>query len=255
MRQLPVRKCNSKLLALAMNPAATTAAQGRYRMNRHFNLQRVVVLGFVLSLPGVVFAQRPPEKKLLVNGKTTGVTVLQVDGHSYVDIETLAQITNGSVTVEPNQIVLTIPNSNSDAASPQAAQGLSKDFASAAIAALAEMKEWKGALGTMVTFGLAVDGRWAQTYHDRAETSLAQASVAAATNSDHNALRLLSNQFANLAKWASEVVAERQALNGARTVAPNAVQNDPVLSKFSNCSKFLSIMLGSGTFVDNSSCE
>jgi len=31
-------------------------------------------------------------------------------------------------------------------------------FQSAAIAALAEMKEWKGVLGTMVTFGLAADG-------------------------------------------------------------------------------------------------
>jgi hypothetical protein len=58
----------------------------------------------------------------------------------------------------------------------------------------------------MVTFGLAVDGTWAQTYHDRVETSLAQATVAASTNSDHNALQLLSNQFANLAKWASDVV-------------------------------------------------
>jgi hypothetical protein len=31
--------------------------------------------------------------------------LLQVDGHSYIDIETLAQITNESVKFEPNQIV------------------------------------------------------------------------------------------------------------------------------------------------------
>lgn len=255
MRQLPVRECNSKLLALAIHRVATTAAQGRYRMNRHINLQRVVLLGFLLSLAGVLFAQRMPDRKLLVNGKTTNAVVLQVEGRSYIDIETLAEITNGSVTFEPNQIVLTIPNSNSDATSPETVQGLSKDFASAAIAALAEMKEWKGVLGTMVTFGLAVDGRWAQTYQNRVETSLAQATAAASTDSDHNALQLLSTQFANLARWKSDVVAERQALNGARTMAPNALQNDPVLSKFSNCSKFLSVMLGSGTFVDNSSCD
>jgi hypothetical protein len=255
MRQLPVRKYSSKLLALAIHLVATTTAQGRYSMNRHLNLQRVVLLGFVLSLAGVLFAQRLPDKKLLVNGKTTGAAVLQVDGRFYVDIETLAQITNGSVTVEANQIVLTIPSSNSDATSPQTTQGLSKDFASAAIAALAEMKEWKGALGTMVTFGLAVDGTWAQIYHDRVETSLAQATVAASTNSDRNALQLLNNQFANLAKWASVVVAERRALNGARTMDPNALQNDPVLAKFSNCGKFLSTMLVSLIFVDNSSCD
>jgi hypothetical protein len=224
-------------------------------MNRHLNLQRVVLLGFVLSLAGALFAQRMPAKKLLVNGKTVGAAVLQFNGRSYVDIETLAQITNGSVTFEPNQIVLTIPNSNSDATSPQTTRGLSKDFSSAAIAAVADMKEWKGALGTMATFGLAVDGTWAQAYHDRVETSLAQASVAASTNSDHNALQLLSNQFANLSKWASDVVAERQVLNGARAVNPNALLNDPVLVKFSNCGRFLSTMLVSGVFVDNSSCN
>jgi hypothetical protein len=224
-------------------------------MNRHFKLQRVVLLGFVLSIGGILSAQRMPNKKLIVNGKTTGAVVLQVDGHSYIDIESLAQIINGSITFEPNQIVLTIPNSNSDAASPQTTYGLSKNFASAAIATLAEMKEWKGVLGTMVTYGLAVDGSWAQTYHDRVETSLTQATEAASTNADHNALQLLSTQFANLAKWESELVAERKALNGARTVDPNALQNDPVLAKFSNCGKFLSTMLVSGTFVDNSSCD
>jgi hypothetical protein len=224
-------------------------------MNRHRNLQVVVLLGLILSLAGVLFAQRMPDKKLLVNGKTTDAAILQVDGRSYVDIETLAQITNGLVTFEPSQITLTIPDSTSDATSPQTTQGLSKDFASAAIAALAEMKEWKGVLGTMVTFGLAVGGTWAQTYHDRVETSLTQATVAASTNSDRNALQLLSNQLANLAKWAGEVVAERQALNGARTLDPNALQNDPALAKISNCGKFLSTMLISGVFADNSSCD
>jgi len=49
-----------------------------------------------------------------------------------------------------------------------------KDFASATIATLAEMKEWKGVLGTMVTFGLVVDGSWAQIYHERVQTTLEQ---------------------------------------------------------------------------------
>jgi hypothetical protein len=127
-----------------------------------FKYRRIVTFGFVLLLAGALSAQRTPDKKLLVNGKSTSAVVLQIGGHSYIDIEMLAQITNGSVKFESNQIVLTIPNSNFDANSPQATPALSKDFASAAIAALAEMKEWKGVLGTMVTFGLAVDGSWSQ---------------------------------------------------------------------------------------------
>jgi hypothetical protein len=224
-------------------------------MKRQLKYRKILTLGFVLLLAGALSAQRTPDKKLLVNGKSTSAVVLQLDGHSYIDIETLAQITNGSVKFEPNQIVLTIPSSNFDANSPQPTLALSKDFASAAIAALAEMKEWKGVLGTMVTFGLAVDGSWAQIYHERVQTSLAQANVAASTNSDHNALQLLRTQFANLAKWESAVAVERQEHNGARTVAPNSLQNDPVLTKFSNCGKFLTTMLSSGIFDDNPSCD
>jgi hypothetical protein len=224
-------------------------------MNKRRNLQRLVFLGLIFSVAGVVFAQRMPGKKLIVNGKATGATVLQMNGHSYVDIDALAQITNGSVKIEPTQIVLTIPNSNFDSSTSQPTPALSKDFASAAIATLAEMKEWKGALGTMVTFGLAVDNSWAQIYHERVQTSLEQATVAATTNSDHNALQLLNTQFTNLAKWESVVLAERRDYNGARTVAPNSLQNDPVLTKFSNCWRYLTSMLGGGIFADNPVCD
>ncbi len=224
-------------------------------MKRHRRLQWMLSVGFALCLATVLFAQRASDTKLLVNGKVMNAAVLQVDGRSYVDVETLARITNGSVKVEPNQILLTIPGSGPDAAAPQNTQGLSKGFASAAIAALAEMKEWKGALGTMVTFGLAVDGTWAQTHHEQVETSITQASLAATTSSDHSALQLLNNQFAHLAKWESDFIAERKALNGAKTVDPNAMQDDATLTKISNCSRFLSAMLVSRTFADNASCN
>lgn len=230
-------------------------AGGGNDMKRFFSLERIVLLGLALSLGGVLFAQRAPDKKLILNGKATAAAVMQMDGHSYVDVEALAQITNGSVRIEPGQVVLTIPNSNFDANTAQVTPGLSREFASAAIATLAEMKEWKGGLGAMVTFGLAVDGSWAQIYHQRVQTSLEQATVAASTNSDHNALQLLNTQYSNLAKWESMVIAERQDHNGARTVQENSLRDDPVLIKFTSCGRFLSTMLGSGVFADNPNCD
>jgi hypothetical protein len=224
-------------------------------MKRFFSLKRIALLGVVSSLGGVLLAQRAPDKKLILNGKATSAAVLQMDGHSYVDVEALAQITNGSVRIESAQVVLTIPNSNFDANTAQVTPGLSREFASAAIATLAEMKEWKGALGTMVTFGLAVDDSWAQIYRERVQTSLEQTTVAASTNSDHNALQLLTTQFGNLSQWESMVLAERKNLNGARTVTPNSLKNDPVLIRFSACGRFLSTMLGSGIFADNLNCD
>jgi|SRR5712664_1172712 len=224
-------------------------------MNRRRNLQRLVLLGFAFLFVAVLFAQGPSDKKLLVNGENTGETVLQSEGRFYVDIETLARITSGTVRVEPTQIVLTIPTANSDASSPESTDVLSKEFVGAAIVALAEMKEWKGALRTMITYGLAVDDSWAQTYREQAETSLTQAAVEASTDGDRSALQLLSNQFAHLAKWESDVFADRKALNGAETVDPNALQDDPALTKISSCGRFLSNMLVGGTFADNSSCD
>jgi len=82
-------------------------------MKKHRRLQTLLFIGFTLSLATALFAQRASDIKLLVNGKIINAAVWQVDGRSYVDdVETLARITNGSVKVEPNQILLTIPDSN-----------------------------------------------------------------------------------------------------------------------------------------------
>jgi hypothetical protein len=227
-------------------------------MNRLSHLQYVVLLGFVPLIATVLLAQRAPNKTLVVNGKTTDATITQINGHSYVDIETLAQITNGTVTVEANRIVLTIPVSpvsNSAAAPPPGPEGLSRDFASAAIAELAEMREWRGAIGTILLYGAPVVGTWPQDYRDRAEASLMQTAVAASTDSDQDALKLLRNEFANLAQWASDVVTTRQTMNATKTVDPNIMQNDQVLAKISDCSRFLGAMLVSGVFADNPSCH
>ena len=224
-------------------------------MNKRRNLLRLSLVGSGFFFVAALFAQSPADKKLLVNGKNTGVTVLQAEGRFYIDIETLARITRGTVTVEPTQIVLTIPSANSDATSAQTKEELSRDFVSAAIVALSEMREWKGALRTMVTYGLAVDGSGAQTYREQAETSMAQAAVEASTSADRNALQLLNNEFAHLSKWENDVFENRKVLNGAETIDPNALQNDPALTKISDCGRFLNTMLVGRTFADNSSCN
>jgi hypothetical protein len=229
-------------------------------MKNHGMLSYFVLAGFILSLAGILLAQTPPDRTLYVNGKPMG-TVTQVGGHSYVDIDTLAQITNGTVTIDPNRVLLNIPapesSPNSNAASPPPSQplALSKDFARAAIAELAEMREWRGAIGIILTFGVPVVGTWPQDYHDRVQTDLAQVALAATTAGDHDALQLLNNQFRNLEQWANDIVSARQAMDATKTVDPNYMQNDPLLAKISSCGTFLSSMLVSGVFSDNASCH
>jgi len=87
----------------------------------------------------------------------------------------------------------------------------------------------------------------------RVQTNLEQATIAASTNSDST---LFSCSALSLQIWRSGKMLSLQ--NGRITMgdrAPNGLQNDPVLTKFSNCGKFLVTTLGSGIFVDNPSCD
>src|SRR4029077_11814661 len=138
---------------------------------------------------------------------------------------------------------------------PAPSPGLSRNFASLAIAELAEMREWGGALGAILTYGVPVVGSWPQDYHDHVQANLSQVGVAASTAADQDAMQLLQNEFSNLTRWANDVVATRQSLNATNTVRPDTKQSDPALVKISNCSRFLNSMLVSGVFSDDPSCH
>ena len=216
--------------------------------------------GFVLIFAGILWAQSPPGRTLIVNGKESG-TVVQMSGRSYVDLETVVQFTNASVMIEPNRVLLTIeaPTPSPAAAPPPQPPppppGLSRDFARLAIAELAEMREWRGAVGTILAYGVPVVGTWPQDYRDRALADLNQVSVTATTAADHDAMQLLQNEFTNLENWADNVVATRNSLDATKTVSPDVIQSDQVLAKISTCSRFLSSMLVSGSFADDPSCH
>ena len=227
----------------------------------------LLLLGLILFSVKDGYAQANPARRtkaLVVNGKTLDAQVTQIDGHSYVDIETLAQIANAAVTVEPNRIVLTIPATAAGAAgattaaatsSAPPAEGISRDFAAAAIGTLADMRDWRAATSMMITYGLVVSASWTTDYRDRVQADLSQAAVAATTASDRNAMPLLQSEFDKLNEWTNETLAARQALNGAKTVDPNALKNDPALQKINDCGRFLNGMIVSRAFSDNASCH
>src|SRR5450432_1201432 len=235
-------------------------------MNRNHTIRFFLSLAVVLILASIVFAQSTGDKTLVVNGKTATSPVRLIDGRSYVDIETLAEVTNGTFAVEAHRILLTIPSAASaeraatnavavNAAAVQNQQVITRDFAAASIAELAEMREYRGTIRAMITYGLAVSEAWAQQYQEQVLVGLHQADVAAANDADRNALQLLHNEADKLNAWAGGVYAARQALNGASTVDPNALQNDPVLAKIRSCGQFLNSMIVSRTFADDPICH
>ncbi len=301
----------------------------------------LIWLGFVVALAGTLSAQTASDKVLVVNGKTVDSGLIQIGGRSYVDVEAIAQVTNGSFVVDPHRVVLNIPaatgpaptaaaattpahagattkpaaaavattpdavvsvpanaapaaqtaadrataqvtapnggapvsasaaaaanqaaNEAAEAAAEAAApppamppKGISRQFASVSVATLADMREWRGAISAMISHGLAVSDAWAAGYRDQVQADLSQAEVAANTDDDRNALQLLRNEESNLESWWDTVLSQRQDLNGASTIDPDALKNDPMLAKIRSCSQFLNTMLVSGAFSDNSACH
>ena len=232
-------------------------------MKRRIHISYFALAGFILVFAGLLLAQNMPEKPLVVNGKAIG-SAIQMGGHSYVDVETIAQATNGSVTLEPNRVVLNFPTAPEGAsasggdnapASNNPPAGLSRNFASLAIGELAEMREWRGAVGTILQYGVPVVGTWPQDYHDHVGANLQQVQLAVSTPADEQAMQLLNSEFNNLSAWAGNVVSTRQNLNATNTIRPDALQSDPTLAKINACSRFLSSMLVSGRFADDPSCH
>ena len=120
----------------------------------------VTALALSLILPEAAFAQNAPTKKaLVVNGRTANAAVVQIDGHSYVDVDTFARMINAAVKFEPERIILTVPATEAGAKVERTAPGLSKDFSKAGISQLAEMREWKAAIASVIRSGVA-EGNW-----------------------------------------------------------------------------------------------
>jgi hypothetical protein len=222
-----------------------------------------VIRPFVIALSflwlGTVWAEGTPAKAtLVINGRTTEVAVVQIDGHSYVDVDAFARVMNAAVKFESGRVLLTVPAVVSGAKPERAAPGLSKEFSKAGIAQLAEMREWKAAIASVIRSGVA-EGNWlGPLLHDhrlRSEASLGQTSLAAKTESDQKALQLLKNQFTSLGEWDDNTRASVHSLNAEPSINPAVAANDPLLAKISECGNFLNAMLVDGEFQDNPNCH
>src|SRR5260370_3373830 len=117
-------------------------------MKTNSRLALAASVGLILLLAGVLFAQSASNRALVVNGKQVDAPLVQFEGHSYADIQALAEALNGSLTFEPNRVVLTLPGPDSTTSSSGEAPAhevppLSTHFARAAISELAGLRWWR----------------------------------------------------------------------------------------------------------------
>lgn len=229
---------------------------------RHFlgsRLAAFLTLVFVSNLVVLVKPYAGPQNRTLVlTGHSGELNVTEMGGRFYVDIEELTRLANGSLSFRGNQIVLTLPTSNTHApainsvASQSTPSGFSKEFLRAGIEEMSVIREWRSALVNAIRQGYPVTEEWVATFRGQAQQNLRLVSVAASTESDRNALQLLTNEFNNMKKLSDRFV----EANKSRTyVSPNALDNDPLDQKILSCAHSLAAIAASNQFVDDGSCQ
>jgi hypothetical protein len=227
---------------------------------------RVALLFLVLAVAfSVSAAQR---HTLILNGQSTEVLIIHVNGHPYVDLEALANALNGSVSSSGPKVALILPTSSANrvpaptmtAAAPGQAPtepapsnpGFSREFLNAGIEEMSTLREWHTVLQTAIQQGIPLSEDLLHPYRAQATTNLRFAYVAATTPADQKAYQLVNAGYLNMGKLSAKYVNMRANLT---YIAPDALQNDELNQRIVTCGRFLSAMAASGQFTDDGSCH
>jgi hypothetical protein len=218
------------------------------------------IAAIVLIGAGILQAAQQSQV-LVLSGYQGTVPVMQMNGKNYVSVEALARVTNGSMSFNGNQIVLTLPGGGGGAASappaaaaPAASQGsvFSKEFLTAAIEEMSTLREWHSALASAIENGFPITKELLQPYQMQAATNLRLAQVATSTPSDQSAAQLIGNAYQKMKQLSDKYLAKRANMD---YVSPNALKNDDLNQSLIACGKSLGAMAASGQFVDDGTCN
>lgn len=220
----------------------------------------IVLIGvLLLAVPGVFLTHAAQaSRRLIVNGYSGELAVVEFDGHSYVAIEALARLFHGSLTIQDDRMILSIPVSAGSISAPAAAatepaaSGFSKDFLKAGIEEISDIREWRTALTSAVQRGFPITEDWLNTYRGRARQSLAATSLAISTDSDRKAFQLLTNVLNHMQQLSDRFVQARKSMT---YIAPDALNNDPLDQRILKCARALASMSASNRFTDDASCH
>lgn len=185
---------------------------------------------------------------LSVNGHSGQAPILRIDGRSYVDVEALARLMNGSLGFQANQITLTLPGSIPGQAKP----GFSKEFLKAGIEEMTVIREWRIAIVNAVQTNSPITEEWVSRYRRTADSKLALASAAAASNLDRQAVPLLQSEFSNMQKLSDRFLEMHRNLS---YISPGSLDNDPLDQQILACARGLALLAANGEFEDVPSCH
>ncbi|HMD38462.1 MAG TPA: hypothetical protein VKH15_04225 [Candidatus Acidoferrum sp.] len=220
-------------------------------------MTRIATILALSMIAPVILMSQGQLAYLVVSGHPGNVPVTQVNGKSYVEIEALARLANGTLSFNGNQVKLTLPPGGENTAvtaeaNAAAKTGFSREFLRAGIESLSTIREWHIALASAIENQFPVGQAWLTPYQSLATTNLRLAQVSATTDSDRNAAQLIANVYQKMKQLSDKYVAQRADLS---YIAPDSLKNDPLDQSITACGRSLGAMAAEGQFVDDGNCH
>jgi hypothetical protein len=224
---------------------------------RETSFRKILLLAACLLIPRLALSQVPKQSGTLsVTGHPGQVPVIDINGRSYVEVDSLARLTSSSISFRDKQIIVTFSPSEANTKAAETNQpvpsGFSKDFLRAGVEEMTAIREWRIAIVNAVQSNFPVTDDWVAGYRRTAESKLSLASAAVTTDSDRSGFTLLSNEFSKMQMLSDKYLALRKSLT---YIAPDSLENDPLDQQLLNCARGLASMAGSGQFEDVAVCH
>ncbi|HMG02566.1 MAG TPA: hypothetical protein VK596_05500 [Edaphobacter sp.] len=217
-----------------------------------------VVLGASIAISAGSLAQAMPPSgsqhggTLSVKGYTGTAPLVQMNGRSYVDLEALARLIEGSLAYTQDHVTLTLPSAPAEAPSAEVKQGFSKPFLRAGIEEMAVIREWRTAIVNAVENNYPLSEGWVSTHRRLADTNLKLAATAASTDDDHSGVAVLTAEFKNMQKLSDWFLQQRQQ---ATCIPADALDNNALNQQILACSQSMAAMASNNAFVDDANCH
>jgi hypothetical protein len=192
---------------------------------------------------------------LTVAGHGGTAPIIQRNGRSYVDVESLARMTGGTLGFQANRIVLTLPTLHTETPAPAEEPkpkpedaGYSRDFLRAGVEQMTVIREWRSALENAIRTNNPVEESWISGYRRNAETRMQVAVASATTNADREGLSLLQGATQMVRQLSDRFLALRSTFT---YVSPDSLDNDPLDQKILTCAQGMAAQaMPGGKFED-----
>ncbi len=213
-------------------------------------------LGILLAAVAAGAAQTTQQAgTLTIAGQQDQAPLVRINGKSYVDIESLARVTHGSIRFQGDQTILALPGTGGSsvqgalaAKTPQRAGG----FLTAESEALTQIREWRAALVNAIQNNYPVTESWVSRLRRNADGKLQLAVAAASTDPDQHVVELLHNEFAAMQQMSDQFL---QMHAKANYISPDSFDNNAQDQKILSCQQSLVSMAATKQFEDAPACH